>query len=86
MASLEQIRTESPAVPTVGRRVGTADAVLRVIVYLLILFGAAVVLVPFFWMVSTSLKGEERLFVYPPEWIPNPVSYTHLTLPTKRIV
>nr|PZN71505.1 MAG: sugar ABC transporter ATP-binding protein [Bacillota bacterium] len=28
--------------------------------------------VPLFWMVSTSLKGPDALFTYPPEWIPRP--------------
>lgn len=51
----------------------TADRVFwQVLTYILILLGAAIVLVPFAWMISTSLKGQERLFVYPPEWIPNP--------------
>jgi len=44
------------------------------IVLLVILIGAALVnLVPFLWMVSTSLKALSKVFAYPPEWIPNPV-------------
>jgi multiple sugar transport system permease protein len=35
--------------------------------------GAAIVLVPFFWMVRTSLTAESRLFIYPPQLIPDPV-------------
>ena len=27
----------------------------------------------FAWMVSTSLKNEVQAFVFPPEWIPNPL-------------
>ena len=41
--------------------------------YALVTLGAAVVLVPFAWMIGTSLKARERLFVYPPQWIPDPV-------------
>jgi multiple sugar transport system permease protein len=44
----------------------------RLITYILIGIGALIVLVPFAWMISTSLKGQERLFVFPPEWLPNP--------------
>nr|PZN39391.1 MAG: sugar ABC transporter ATP-binding protein [Bacillota bacterium] len=29
-------------------------------------------MVPLFWMISTSLKGPDALFTYPPEWIPRP--------------
>ena len=45
----------------------------QVLTYILILLGVAIVLVPFAWMISTSLKGPLELFVYPPEWIPRPV-------------
>ncbi len=30
-------------------------------------------LLPLVWMISTSLKADRQIFVYPPEWIPNPV-------------
>jgi multiple sugar transport system permease protein len=33
----------------------------------------AVFLLPLLWMVSTSLKTNRQIFVYPPQWIPNPV-------------
>jgi multiple sugar transport system permease protein len=32
-------------------------------------------LLPFVWMLSTSLKTPSSVFVYPPEWIPNPVQW-----------
>ncbi len=47
----------------------------RVIIYILLLIGAAIILVPFLWMVSTSLKTERQLFRYPPEWIPDPIAF-----------
>ena len=31
---------------------------------------AVVVMLPYIWMVSTSLKGSEEVFAYPPNWIP----------------
>src|SRR4051794_9872289 len=47
----------------------------RIMVYLLILLGAGLVLIPFAWMVSTSLTLSSRLFVYPPDLIPNPIAW-----------
>jgi multiple sugar transport system permease protein len=44
----------------------------RAVVYGLLALGAAVVLIPFLWMLSTSLKSSNDLTVYPPQWIPNP--------------
>ena len=32
---------------------------------------------PFFWIVTTSLKGNEDFFAYPPVWIPSDPSLTH---------
>ena len=40
--------------------------------YLLFGLGSAVMLVPFLWMISTSLKENSEVFVYPPVWFPNP--------------
>jgi multiple sugar transport system permease protein len=45
----------------------------RPLYYLTLLAGAATMIVPFLWMVSTSLKLERNVFQYPPEWIPDPV-------------
>jgi ABC-type glycerol-3-phosphate transport system permease component len=53
----------------------------RIIIIMLIgiplLFGAAVNLVPFLWMLSTSLKTPQEVFTYPPTWIPNPVTFVN---------
>jgi multiple sugar transport system permease protein len=40
--------------------------------HILLLAGGVSMLMPFFWLVSTSLKPAGREFVFPPEWIPNP--------------
>jgi multiple sugar transport system permease protein len=41
--------------------------------YALLALGAALVLVPFGWMISTSLTAQSRLFIFPPQIIPNPI-------------
>jgi ABC-type glycerol-3-phosphate transport system permease component len=43
-------------------------------IYVVILVMAALTLVPFLWMLSTSLKVREQLYAFPPEWIPAPIS------------
>lgn len=43
------------------------------ITYFLLALGAAIVLVPFWWMVKTSLTAETRLFEFPSPFFPNPV-------------
>ena len=48
------------------------DLILKTVVYLLLLIGALGVMMPFFWMISTSLKRPGTEFTFPIEWIPVP--------------
>ena len=45
------------------------------VVYLLLIAGLLVIMVPFAWMISTSLKTTQQALVFPPVWIPNPVMW-----------
>lgn len=53
------------------RRAGVA----RFFVYALLVVGAVFVLLPLYWMVSSSLKTNMHVFDYPPQWIPQPVEW-----------
>lgn len=39
--------------------------------YLILIAGAFVMLIPFIWMISTSLKSTGEIMVFPPEFIPS---------------
>jgi multiple sugar transport system permease protein len=41
----------------------------------LLIAGSVVMLLPFAWMLSTSLKLPPDIFTYPPVWIPNPIAW-----------
>ena len=41
--------------------------------YIVLGIGAVTMLVPFLWMLSTSLKEAGAVFTFPPQWIPKPV-------------
>jgi len=43
--------------------------------YIVLIVVGAVFLLPFIWMVSTSLKPDTQLFISPPVWIPNPIAW-----------
>lgn len=45
---------------------------LRIVVYLALISGGIVIMIPFFWMISTSLKKQWDVYAFPPVWIPNP--------------
>lgn len=44
----------------------------RIITYLILILGALAMVMPFLWMLSTSLKTRPNVFLYPPQWIPHP--------------
>ncbi|WP_252228370.1 carbohydrate ABC transporter permease [Caldicoprobacter algeriensis] len=46
-----------------------------ILTYIVLIVAGAVFLLPFIWMVSTSLKPDTQLFVSPPVWIPNPIAW-----------
>ena len=53
-----------------GRRLREAGA--RALLYLIVAAGAVVTLIPLVWLISSSFKDSGRIFVYPPELIPDP--------------
>ncbi|MEZ4709473.1 MAG: carbohydrate ABC transporter permease [Caldilineaceae bacterium] len=43
-----------------------------VVVYALLILLSLVFLFPFYWMISSALKPDYLIFLWPPQWIPNP--------------
>jgi multiple sugar transport system permease protein len=52
--------------------------------HIILLLGSILMLAPFAWMVSTSLKTEGNIFTSTPEWLPNQTFYS-VTLPTGTV-
>jgi multiple sugar transport system permease protein len=53
--------------------------------YFFLTLGALIMIVPFIWMVSTSLKSQQQLFTWPPTWIPNPFVWSNYSEVFSRI-
>lgn len=49
----------------------------RILIYTLLILGAVVLMLPLAWLVSSSLKQSGRIFVVPPQWIPNPTMWSN---------
>lgn len=49
---------------------GKNKAISRIIVYTVLIFVAGIMLIPFVWMLSSSLKLEKDVFSFPIQWIP----------------
>jgi multiple sugar transport system permease protein len=55
----------------------TKERIRGIVVHILLIPAAVVFLMPFLWMLSTSLKPDSQLFAYPPIWIPNPLEWSN---------
>jgi multiple sugar transport system permease protein len=55
----------------------TSRAIIAFSAYLLLTAGALTCLVPFIWMLSTSLKAPTELFSMPPQWIPAELQWSN---------
>lgn len=71
----EAVRRLAPVtLPADARR---QAQMLRALSYVGLFTLAFIILIPFFWMLSTSFKPARGIFVMPPQWIPNPFILDH---------
>lgn len=62
-------------------RVKTRNLILK---YLIIAIISILLVLPYLWMITTSLKQESKIFLFPPQWFPNPIRWlNYLELFTK---
>jgi multiple sugar transport system permease protein len=68
MAAVTQTTPSTPVVHAGSTR--AENSLAQIFTYVLLALGALVVLVPLFWMISTSLKSEGELFLFPQPLLP----------------
>ena len=51
--------------------------IINILWYLLLLTLAFMMILPFLWMISTSLKNPQEVFSYPPKWIPQELHFNN---------
>lgn len=76
--AVQPLSTPTPVVR--AKRRGTKPGTNRVqtiILHILLGIGALVMVIPFLWMLLTSLKTTEQAFMIPPKWIPNPIVWSN---------
>ena len=66
-----------PAVRVARRRLRVERRIGDALTWLGVIAGLVFFLGPFFWIVTTSLKGNEDYFAFPPVWIPAEPSLKH---------
>lgn len=65
---------QSTIVPSQKRAV-RGDQIWRVLTIATLVVIAVIMLMPFVWLVTSSLKPQIQIFQYPPQWIPNPIRW-----------
>lgn len=48
-------------------------------IYIILVVGSIITLLPFAWMLSTSLKAANEVHIMPPKWIPSKVMWSNYT-------
>lgn len=84
MSAEQRTRIAPPSPPTLARDVATSRKQSRSILTILT-YGALILLslgylLPWAWMITTSLKNPSELAVWPPVWIPNPIRWDNYLL------
>lgn len=51
--------------------------VTRVLLYIILITGSVFMLLPFVWLIRSSLMGTSQIFVFPPEWVPAPFQWSN---------
>ena len=59
--------------------------VFRVVVWIVLIALAAFTLIPFFWMISSSLKIDREVFAFPMRWIPETFHWENYSLIWQRV-
>ncbi|OFX27180.1 MAG: hypothetical protein A2Z07_02015 [Armatimonadetes bacterium RBG_16_67_12] len=49
----------------------------RLIVFLVVVLGAIIMILPFYWMVVTSVSPSPDIIAFPPKWIPSQIVWDH---------
>jgi multiple sugar transport system permease protein len=72
MATQPQTIAMQQTAATHKQRVVWEQRLWKGLIVTILVVGAFIMSLPFVWLVSSSFKLEEKIFVFPPEWIPDP--------------
>jgi multiple sugar transport system permease protein len=61
------------------RPVGMSRMGLRPVLWLVLIIGGLMMLLPFIWLVRSALMSDNQIFIAPPEWIPKPFAWSNFS-------
>lgn len=82
------MKANSAALPS--RKRMTSPAPLRfsigsIVLHAILILGACVMVLPLFWMMTSSLKDISQIFLIPPKWIPDPFVWSNFERSLKAL-
>ena len=78
MATQDAVEQKAVVIPRRGympRSKSARELFGKIIAYTLLTLGSILIMIPVFWMVSSALKPNSQIFLFPPQWIPNPIQW-----------
>ena len=52
-----------------------AERIQKILVYVALIAGATLFMLPIFWAISSSFKPDYQVLEFPPRWIPDPIRW-----------
>jgi ABC-type glycerol-3-phosphate transport system permease component len=78
MATQDAVEQKAVAIPSrsyLPRTKSARELFGKILSYFLLILGSILIMIPVFWMVSSALKANNQIFLFPPQWIPNPIQW-----------
>jgi ABC-type glycerol-3-phosphate transport system permease component len=75
MSTLNKTGSYQPSSLALTRYLGHRQRWWQLFIWSVLIVVAIVMLLPYLWLVSSSLKLEQRVFEFPPRWIPEPINW-----------
>ncbi len=74
--------TSTPSIALTRQKSVQWDRVLqRTLLYLVVLWGAVIFAIPFYWMIRTAVMPAYQVNLYPPQWWPDSFHFTNFRSP-----
>jgi multiple sugar transport system permease protein len=67
--------TQRPLLRISRKTLFNGESINRLIIFIVLLIGAIIMITPFAFLISSSLKTETQVFQFPIQWIPNPMRW-----------
>ena len=57
----------------------------RTLLYIVLIVSSLIMLIPFYWAITSSIKMEQFIFASPPQWWPSPITFKNYIGMLKRV-